>query len=59
MCLNEGIAFNKLLQQKREEKVDEAEVAQTQRERNRMHQRNNRLCHELGLKSRRNRNPPR
>ena len=35
--------------------VDEAEVAQIRRERDRMRQRNSRLCRKFGLKSRRDR----
>ena len=55
MHLNEEIAFNETLQREREEKADEAEVAQIRRERDRMRQRNSRLCRKFGLKSRRDR----
>ena len=40
-------------QAEREEKADDAEVAQIRRERDRMRQRNSRLCRKFGLKSRR------
>ena len=55
MHLNEEIAFNELLQREREEKASEAEVADIRRERDRMRQRNSRLCRKYGLKSRRDR----
>ena len=55
MHLNEEIAFNETLQREREEKADEADVAQIRRERDRMRQRNSRLCRKFGLKSRRDR----
>ncbi len=55
MHLNEELAFNETLQREREEKADEAEVAQIRRERDRMRQRNSRLCRKFGLKSRRDR----
>ena len=55
MHLNEDLAFNETLQREHEEKADEAEVAQIRRERDRMRQRNSRLCRKFGLKSRRDR----
>lgn len=55
MRLNEEIAFNETLQREREEKADEAEAAAIRRERDRMRQRNSRLCRKFGLKSRRDR----
>lgn len=53
--LNEELTFNETLQRERKEKADEAEVAQIHRERDRMRQRNSRLCRKFGLKSRRDR----
>ena len=55
MHLNEEVAFNEILQREREEKADEAEAAAIRRERDRMRQRNSRLCRKYGLKSRRDR----
>ena len=55
MHLNEEIAFNELLQREREELAGEADVAQIRRERDRMRQRNSRLCRKYGLRSRRDR----
>lgn len=55
MHLNEELAFNETLQREHEEKADEAEVTQIRRERDRMRQRNSRLCRKFGLKSRRDR----
>ena len=55
MHLNEEIAFNEVLQREREEKADEGDVAAIRRERDRMRQRNSRLCRKYGLKSRRDR----
>ena len=55
MHLNEEVAFNEILQREREEKADEAEAAAIRRERDRMRQRNSRLCRKFGLKSRRDR----
>ena len=55
MHLNEEMAFNETLQREREEKAGEAEVAQIRRERDRMRQRNSRLCRKFGLKSRHDR----
>ena len=55
MHLNEEVAFNEILQREREEKADEAEAAAIRRERDRMRQRNSRLCRKYGLKIRRDR----
>lgn len=55
MHLNEEVAFNELLQREREEKADDEEIAGIRRERDRMRQRNSRLCRKYGLKSRRDR----
>lgn len=55
MHLNEEIAFNEVLEAEREEKADEGDVAAIRRERDRMRQRNSRLCRKYGLKSRRDR----
>lgn len=55
MHLNEELAFNETLQREREEKADDGEVAAIRRERDRMRQRNSRLCKKHGLKSRRQR----
>ena len=55
MHLYEEVAFNEILQREREEKADEAEAAAIRRERDRMRQRNSRLCRKYGLKSRRDR----
>ena len=55
MHLNEELAFNEVLQAEREEKADDADVAAIRRERDRMRQRNSRLCRKYGLKSRRDR----
>ena len=55
MHLNEEIAFNEVLQAEREEKAGDADVAAIRRERDRMRQRNSRLCRKYGLKSRRDR----
>lgn len=55
MHLDEEIAFNELLQCEREEKASEADVADIRRERDKMRQRNSRLCRKYGLKSRRDR----
>ncbi|NHM15275.1 hypothetical protein GMI69_01105 [Eggerthellaceae bacterium zg-887] len=55
MHLNEELAFNEVLQREREEKADAAEVAAIRRERDRMRQRNSRLCRKYGLPSRRER----
>ncbi len=55
MHLNEEVAFNEVLQAEREEKANEGDVAAIRRERDRMRQRNSRLCRKYGLKSRRDR----
>lgn len=55
MHLNEEVAFNEVLQAEREEKAGEGDVAAIRRERDRMRQRNSRLCRKYGLKSRRDR----
>ena len=55
MHLNEELAFNEVLQAEREEKAGDADVAAIRRERDRMRQRNSRLCRKYGLKSRRDR----
>ncbi len=53
--LAEEVAFNEVLQREREEKADAGNVAAIRRERDRMRQRNSRLCRKYGLKSRRDR----
>ena len=55
MHLNEEIAFNEILQQEREAATDEAEIAGIRRERDKMRQRNSRLCRKYGLPTRRDR----
>lgn len=55
MHLNEEVAFDELLQREREKKADEAEVAEIRRERDRLRQRNSRMCRKFGLPSRRDR----
>ena len=55
MHLNEEIAFNEILQAEREEAADEEAIAGIRRERDKMRQRNSRLCRKYGLKSRRDR----
>ncbi|WP_165043053.1 hypothetical protein [Adlercreutzia sp. ZJ138] len=55
MHLAEEVAFNEVLQREREEKADVREVAAIRRERDRMRQRNSRLCRRYGLPSRRER----
>lgn len=55
MHLNEEIAFNEILQEEREAATDEAAIAEIKRERDKMRQRNSRLCRKYGLKSRRDR----
>ena len=55
MHLNEEIAFNEILEREREEAADEAAVAEIRRERDKMRQRNSRLCRKYGLKGRRER----
>ena len=55
MHLSEEIAFNELLEAEREEASDEEAIAGIRRERDKMRQRNSRLCRRYGLKSRRDR----
>jgi len=55
MHLNEEIAFNEILQEEREAATDEAEIAGIRRERDKMRQRNSRLCRKYGLPTRRER----
>ena len=55
MHLNEEIAFNEILQVEREAAADADEVAGIRRERDKMRQRNSRLCRKYGLKGRRSR----
>lgn len=55
MHLNEELAFNETLLREREGKANEAEALQIRRERDRMRQKNSRLCRKYGLKSRRDR----
>lgn len=55
MHLNEEIAFNEILQEEREAASDEKEIAGIRRERDKMRQRNSRLCRKYGLPTRRER----
>lgn len=55
MHLNEEIAFNELLERERDEAEAMGDVAEIRRERDRMRQRNSRLCRKYGLASRRDR----
>ncbi|MBQ9004606.1 MAG: hypothetical protein IJ087_22450 [Eggerthellaceae bacterium] len=55
MHLNEEIAFNEILQEEREAATSEAAIAGIRRERDKMRQRNSRMCRKYGLKSRRER----
>lgn len=55
MHLNEEIAFNEILQAEREEAADDEVIAGIRRERDKMRQRNSRLCRKYGLKTRRQR----
>ena len=55
MHLNEEIAFNEILQEEREAATDEASIADIRRERDKMRQRNSRLCRKYGLPTRRER----
>ena len=55
MHLNEEIAFNEILQAEREAATDEVEIARLRRERDKMRQRNSRLCRKYGLPTRRER----
>ena len=52
MHLNEEIAFNEILEEERRAATDEAEIAAIRRERDKMRQRNSRLCRKYGLASR-------
>ena len=56
MHLNEEIAFNEILQEEREAASDEEAIAGIRRERDKMRQRNSRLCRKYGLATRRERN---
>ena len=53
--LNEEIAFNEILQAEREAATNEADIAGIRRERDKMRQRNSRLCRKYGLPTRRDR----
>ena len=53
--LNEEIAFNEILQAEREEAADDEVIAGIRRERDKMRQRNSRLCGKYGPKTRRQR----
>ena len=53
--LNEEIAFNELLQAEREAATDPDEIAGIRRERDKMRQRNSRMCRKYGLPTRRER----
>ena len=55
MHLNEEIAFNEILQAERDAATDEGEIARLRRERDKMRQRNSRLCRKYGLPTRRER----
>lgn len=55
MHLNEEIAFNEILQEEREAATDEAAIANIRRERDKMRQRNSRMCRKYGLTPRRER----
>ena len=55
MHLNEEIAFNEILQEEREAATNPDEIASIRRERDRMRQRNSRLCRKYGLATRRER----
>lgn len=55
MHLNEEIAFNEILQAEHEEAANEEAIAGIRRERDKMRQRNSRLCRKYGLKTRRQR----
>ncbi len=55
MHLNEEIAFNEILQAEREEAADKEAIAGIRRERDKMRQRDSRLCRKYGLKTRRQR----
>lgn len=51
MHLNEEIAFNEILERERAAATNEEEIAGIRRERDKMRQRNSRLCRKYGLKS--------
>ena len=55
MHLNEEIAFNEILQAERDEATDEAAIANIRKERDKMRQRNSRLCRKHGLPTRQQR----
>jgi len=55
MHLNEEIAFNEILEAEREAATNPDEIAGIRRERDRMRQRNSRLCRKYGLSTRRER----
>ena len=55
MHLNEEIAFNEILEAEREAATNADEIANIRRERDRMRQRNSRLCRKYGLPTRRER----
>ena len=55
MHLEEERAFNEILQAEREEAADEEAIAGIRRERDKMRQRNSRLCRKYGLPTRRER----
>ena len=55
MHLNEEIAFNEILEAEREAATNPDEIAGIRRERDRMRQRNSRLCRKYGLPTRRER----
>ena len=55
MHLNEEIAFNEILQAEREAATDHEAIADIRRERDKMRQRNSRLCRKYGLPTRRER----
>lgn len=55
MHLNEEIAFNEILQEERDAATDEEAIAGIRRERDKMRQRNSRLCRKYGLPTRRER----
>jgi hypothetical protein len=56
MHLNEEIAFNEILERERKAATDPDEIGGIRRERDKMRQRNSRLCRKYGLKGKRERN---
>ena len=50
-----GVAFNEILQAEREKAADDEVIDGIRRERDKMRQRNSRLCRKYGLKTRRQR----